>query len=462
MRFPVSSRPSAFSMNGATRAFRPAAPQTIFPFQRSRSGVVGTGMGGRYGSYRGGSLQSPYMRPPAATPGGSYGSYGRWLRHAKWFGRFLAAAALAEELYEAYQTYQHLGDLPPDFTGWVLPPGWKFVCTLGNNNTMPRYPTGSIGNVCGASSGAFPGQQWYQAPPAGTLGYLTDPCPRFGTNGLDTGYWVGMLCQQRPGPTNSPQVYHIHEEFFLRQAVAAPVPAYLPHVSIIPDDRWPSDMQPQLTPVVPGASGTPLPLHVAQAAGAWGRPVPSRAPGPASGPGVRPAPGPWPPPGPVLPPAPPAGGGFGDYAGSPSLDRPPPHWRYRPSRKDRERKWRAKGPLAAAISAVSWATEANDFVNAMWWAMSKKSRHAAFVANGYKPLNPLEKAAWVAAHPGDVDWAKGLTNLAHNAGTDRAAGIGGGHTRDWHRANHARGWDSRGRGPFETFNRLQAAGGLGG
>lgn len=428
MKFPTSSRNSA-------RQFRPSSPQTIFPFERTSGMPVG------HGYERGSGGVGGNTAAGQAAWGGPRGSagYAAWMRQAKFFRRFLPYAAfeMGREIGEMLKGPLDAGNMMPGNSQ-----GWVVQCDIRNG--MPLYEYHSGGSLC--TIGYFnAGHRWYDAFDPTPYGLIPGPqyWPGFG--------WYSVFVgQNTPHPQASPEIYNRRLEVH----TATDNPAQpVPYIQILPDDRWPDEnpLQNAVAQPLPGYSGNPIPLRIAMAMGGFG---PRISPAPAPAPGTRPGPGPGPGPGTPVPPVPPVVPGLPPRPGV----RPVPFVPARPQKGEREHKWSPKGPLGKAVrwalAGVNTATEVFDFFEAMWWALDPKSRREAFEFFGYRPPTPFERAFWVASHPGDINGEKAIKNLLSNAIGDEIGGHVGRKTKDWHAANWAAGWDSRGRGPAETMNRL--------
>lgn len=451
MRFPISSRSSAFGMTmpGGTRSFAPD-PRYVPGYRAPTmpSGYV-PGYRGTPAPVSPGRWVSPPSGGYGYPPGGSYGSYGGWMKNAKFFNKFLrgALANVPTMLLEAGWA-QWIDGFPFAGRSFVLPPGWQLNCAY--TNMMPLQAVGvNGGSQCNVLIWTdAQGIQFFEP----TAYPYKEPVywPQGG------GWQFGYGQQLVPGPNTSAQPLFLNVSFsapgipgadytYWQQNYSTPRPS----VTTIPDDRWPADMQPMLTPVVPGSSGVALPFGIAAAAAGFS-PLPSLAPGAAPGAGVAPGVGPGAGAGPGVTPSP----GVNpkpDPRGP--LPRGRPFKNGKPPKGTGEKKWLVGGPLGAALKLAQAAGEANDFFNALWWALSPASRKAARKAYGHKPT-PLERWAWVMSHPGDIDPEKAIDNLINNQVGDTVGGMIGEVTKQWHAANWSHGWDSRGRGPAELAKKI--------
>lgn len=103
-----------------------------------------------------------------------------------------------------------------------------------------------------------------------------------------------------------------------------------------------------------------------------------------------------------------------------STTSPPQHARKPPNRRDPEKKIRAMGPAASAISkAFQHMTEINDSIDALYEAIPPKDRLK------YRPGKPIadwEKARHVAKNWDKVDVAQAMINLVKNQAVDKVIG----------------------------------------
>lgn len=113
-----------------------------------------------------------------------------------------------------------------------------------------------------------------------------------------------------------------------------------------------------------------------------------------------------------------------------------PREREKPKPREKERKKRMGGTafrlLRALLYVAGVATEANDWVTAMWNALPKASRRLAFVKNGYRPLTGAQRANWVAKNIDDVDMGAALHEIAEMLGEDFLYGAGGDRVGRWY------------------------------
>lgn len=366
--------------------------------------------------------RSPLGTPSTGTGVGTPQSYNGWMRRTKWFAGFMGAAAAMAQLWDAYNK-RAPGEWGQQEWGFMFPQGTTGYCT--NMNGMPMDGPWAVWSnppeaVCNFQHGPAISTDWYQMVNVEPFGGVSRGWYDHG-NGNYTAAW---LRQVRPSPLSSPQIWFYgamvlssagpagggHPEL-AKPLFYAPVPN--PFVDVVGAPQ-PTDRS------IPGTS-VPMPRAVADALGQFAPSTESRTPV------SRP---------PSNPPAPP-------------VEKP----RGPPSERPRERKWRAGKALSKALQGVNAVTEGADFMEAAWWALSPESRKAARRYFGHKP-NFMERAMWTAMNPQDVNVADLLENLANNQAGDRVGGMAGKHTKDWHGANWNSGWDSRGRGPFETWGRM--------
>lgn len=430
---------------GFTRAYRPdTSPQQMFGYQpNTRTGWSDYGAPRRdfvSGNTREGL--AAWNRPPsrvtfipddrwpsqsAPTRVGSGFDYGKWLRRARFLGYALLAAEIAKQIQNAL-------DPPEAFFPHVwTPPGWSVDCDIGfTGETL--YGSNAFGPVCGYGS-ADAGTDWGDPPPVGLFGY---PASGPALYAMGDNRWHWGLFSQGFRATQSPLIWALRIQWSYPGPPSA-APSTVPGVVLYPGDAVapaPGDA-PGASPageVERGPLFFPLPLSVPTVGHQAAHDAPGGAPGIPSVPVVPvPVPEPFP------------------------LGRVPHKFRGRPLAGERERKWAPSGPVAAVLRFVGLVTEAADFLEAAWWSLSKKSRGDAYRFYGHKP-NFLERAAWTISHSGDVDPAALLQNMAQNAAGDAQGGRAGKHTAQWHQQNWKNfGHETRGRGPAETFKRLQGA-----
>lgn len=354
-------------------------------------------------------------------PAGSMERYNKWMRDTKWMNRFLAPLAAFEAGRQIGAALEDgplsAGDMLPGYSN-----GWQTTCNLQTG--MPLYGPYAGGGSCGFGY-LDPGNKWYERfVPDPAYGLV--PGPLWYPFASPVPAWLEFrVGQQQPDNAASPEIYTVRLAGAYPDPIGTTRPA--PFVQTVPDPAWQSETG-EKTWSVPGASARAIPFGIALAAGMF---APKTGMSPAPVPGTDAPPAPVPPRKPVK-----------LRSGKPPL-------------RTRERKWRARGAVAAALWGVGAATEAADFMEAAWWSLSKAARKRAWEENGRKPLTPAERWWYAATHPGDINPADLLQNLAGNAAGDAAGGRGGRHTKEWHQANWRQGWDSRGRGPFETFKRLR-------
>lgn len=93
--------------------------------------------------------------------------------------------------------------------------------------------------------------------------------------------------------------------------------------------------------------------------------------------------------------------------------------RVRVREKERKVKTNVPGVFGAIKAVAENALEFNDFIDALWGALPKSVRREAFIANGYRVLNPVQRAAVVARHFEEMDLRKAVCNVVRNEVTDR-------------------------------------------
>lgn len=456
------------------RQFRPTSPQTLFPpMDRPRAPHSPYGAGPPRKLPPGGTYAPGHgsFRDPYHPPGGKYGSYQGWMKNAKFFNRFMKRLPYAipfAGLLDDYLNREPGAYGQPEW-GFMLMPGTTAYCL--NLNGMPLDGPWKVWSnppqaVCGLQHGPAIPTQWYDTIPYNNFG------------GVDRGvydhangnYTCAYLRQVTPSPLSSPQIW-FYGAMLLRSTTAGgghpelvmPMASYMPvpNITTFPDDRWPPDMAPNLQPVVPGNSGTPLPNSVARRAGRFA-PRPGQAPNPRPSPGPAPSPGPGP--GPGAGPGPNPGPGPGGNPGGPGApfiwsgwygDTPRnPQWRNHrpPPYVGPEKKFQPSGPVARALEVAQGASEFADAIDAAYWALTPEARNQCRQAG---LQGAFGRTVCVLGHTKDIDPEKFIKNLASGQVGDVAGGLVGKATRAWHRKNWngGKGWDSRGRGPAETWKR---------
>lgn len=117
--------------------------------------------------------------------------------------------------------------------------------------------------------------------------------------------------------------------------------------------------------------------------------------------------------------------------GPTTRNQPRPQQRHRPQRpgeRTQERKGKVRQGFVVALKTGYAATEANDFIEALFDGVSipgMKKLPPAF-KNTPEGLNSLEKAQWMFKHWQEIDMTQALLNLAANQVIDLAVGTIGG------------------------------------
>lgn len=181
------------------------------------------------------------------------------------------------------------------------------------------------------------------------------------------------------------------------------------------------------------------------------RPAPSPAPGPrprpAPGPGPRPAPGPQPGPAPrpsprptppvtpppaVPPPYTRPGTGVIYYYTKPTPGAQPrtriregwpQHRETRPSPREKEKKFRMGAAMSALWNATGQVTEAMDLINVAYGAMPCQSKYDAGLMKKGQKLDPVKKAAFIAANLDKMDATEFLRGKLKNDFEDMFFGL---------------------------------------